>query len=122
MFWDTQNNVFGFQVKLDRLSKEVFEKTRLPTKREMLCFLMSIYDPLGLVANKLVQGKILLQELHKATVEWDEAIPCEFESDWICWLESISSFSDLKIERCVASANANAYELHIFVDASEKAY
>ena len=44
------------------------------TKRSLLKHVASLYDPLGLVAPYALQGKILLQELWKAGVTWDEEL------------------------------------------------
>ncbi|XP_058445846.1 uncharacterized protein LOC131427001 [Malaya genurostris] len=67
VYWNPQRDELGYRLNLSSLSKDILYYHRRPTKREVASFVMSVYDPLGLVANITIRGKILLRELHKAT-------------------------------------------------------
>ena len=45
------------------------------TRRGLLSIISSVYDPLGLVAPFLLQGRLLNQDLRRANLGWDEVIP-----------------------------------------------
>ncbi|XP_062714411.1 uncharacterized protein LOC134291109 [Aedes albopictus] len=87
---------------------------------------MSLFDPLGLVASFVIEGKVIIQEVWRAKVGWDERIPAEIIPRWQQWLEVLRSLDKVKIPRCYFPGySKEAYEsleLHVFVDASESAY
>lgn len=62
MWWCQSNDSFIFKLNSAKLDPAIVNGDRKPTKREVLRTLMSIFDPLGLLANFLVYVKILLQE------------------------------------------------------------
>ena len=43
-----------------------------PTKRNLLKFVSSFYDPIGLIQPTLISLKILLQEAHRLKLGWDD--------------------------------------------------
>jgi hypothetical protein len=47
------------------------------TRREILSFVASVYDPLGLVAPVVLPAKRMLQELWPSGCGWDEELPKE---------------------------------------------
>ena len=52
------------------------------TKREMLRFLSSIYDPLGLVSPVFLLGKFLYQEVCDQHFPWDQSVPENIRRQW----------------------------------------
>ena len=48
------------------------------TKRDILKLSSKIYDPLGLLSPVTVRAKLLLQELWKAQIPWDEPLSEDF--------------------------------------------
>lgn len=71
MVWDTTSDEFKFQLNFNRIEAMVLERKRIPTKREFLAIVMSVYDPLGLLADFLVYMKVLLQLVWRSGIEWD---------------------------------------------------
>ncbi|XP_055614840.1 uncharacterized protein LOC129761155 [Toxorhynchites rutilus septentrionalis] len=69
VYWNTTSDTLGYQIKLDKLGSDVTQMLRLPTKREVLAFVMSVYDPLGLISNITVHGRILILEERTGEVE-----------------------------------------------------
>lgn len=125
MFWDTTTDSFTFSLRYTKVTADVLEKKRLPTKRELLKLLMSIFDPLGLLSYYLTHLKILLQHVWKSKCNWDETLPQELKPMWDQWIEHLPSVEKLKIPRWYFSGKSiekENIELHIFVDAGEHAY
>ena len=55
------------------------------TKRGILSFVSSVFDPLGVLILSLLEPKLIIKELWKLKISWDEQIPKELESRWILW-------------------------------------
>lgn len=116
MKWNIDQDTFSFDLtQLLNVHEQGGGKT--PTKREMLGFIMSLFDPLGLVAHQAVVGRLILRETWKLDCNWDEKIPKEITTPWCDW---IGKMSQLRIPRWCGIRNVNR-ELHIFVGASERA-
>lgn len=58
MFWETKKDIFTYSLKFTGVNEKMLSGEHCPTKREVLKILMSVFDPLGLIANFLVHGKI----------------------------------------------------------------
>ncbi|GBP03412.1 hypothetical protein EVAR_71356_1 [Eumeta japonica] len=72
--WDPNNDEFRYICRFSRLRRNVLDDSVTPTKREMLQILMSIYDPLGFASCYTIGLKILLQEVWRSGITWDEKI------------------------------------------------
>ena len=70
------NLVYDFKETIERA--EGLE----PTKRNILSIIASVFDPLGLVSPILLSAKILLQELCKSNIGWDETPEEEIIQSW----------------------------------------
>ena len=97
----------------------------LVTKREILRYTSAIFDPLGLVTPVTITAKLLLQELWQDNVSWDTELHETYKLKWasICadiLAVSQQRFSRQYIPRLLLADSANA--LHVFADASPKAY
>ncbi|XP_055604494.1 uncharacterized protein LOC129752749 [Uranotaenia lowii] len=125
MWWDTKADYFTYKVSA-RHDAELLAGNRRPTKREVLRTLMMVFDPLGLISHFLMFLRSLLQEIWRASVDWDEEIhDCHFEK-WLTWLRILPQVSNVKIPRCyriATSAGENTVvQMHTFVDASENGF
>ncbi|KAI4871613.1 hypothetical protein NFI96_001002 [Prochilodus magdalenae] len=86
--WNLSNDMFTFRVAT----------TERPfTRRGVLATVNSLFDPLGLVAPISVQGKFLLRELTRNTVDRDEPLPPEREKDWMTWRESLQALEHFEL-------------------------
>ncbi|XP_066600810.1 uncharacterized protein [Prorops nasuta] len=124
LFWDQETDMLGFNVGLDRVPKEIMSGARKPTKREFLRIIMSVFDPLGLIAPFTLKSKILMQEVWRSGIGWDEQLRDEEKVGWLEWIEHLKEISTCRVPRCV-SPKEDTYtriELHTFCDASLKAY
>lgn len=112
--WEPNRDIFIFKTK-DIVNKD-------PTKRVILSQLSSLFDPLGLVTPIIIQGKILMQTIWKANIDWDEVVPETIANDWHNYCKNIKQLNSLIIPRQVTGKNPIHIELHGFADASERAY
>lgn len=125
LWWCTQEDSFTYSIALARIHKDVLTGKRRPTKREVLRTLMSVFDPLGFLAAFLVFVKMLLQEIWRSTVAWDEQITTDQHAQWLRWINVLPTISNIRVPRCYTHnmpGKATSIELHVFVDASENAY
>lgn len=81
MWWNTISDAFTFRIPR-QCSNELLSGKQIPTKREVLRILMSVYDPLGLLANVSMYLKVLLQEIWRAGTGWDEEIADQQLTKW----------------------------------------
>ncbi|XP_054745916.1 uncharacterized protein LOC129250308 [Anastrepha obliqua] len=107
----------------ENFPKEVFNENTIVLKRQILRTIMTIFDPMGLLGFVIVQAKIILQDVWRSGVGWDEPIKEEERCNWFRWVKRIPAINGIKIPRCLSLASENQNnQLHIFVDASIKAY
>lgn len=92
------------------------------TKRSILSETSKLFDPLGFIGPLIVKAKLIIQELWKFKLQWDESVPQLIYTNWRNFCADILSISDLEISRFAMLPNPTRIELHGFADASEKAY
>ncbi|CAG7821695.1 unnamed protein product, partial [Allacma fusca] len=122
--WDAEDDKFVFCTNFPKVKEHVIICSRPPTRREIASLVMSIYDPLGLVAQFTIKGRILLQEAWLLKSGWDDAIPEDMFRKWKWWVEQLKSIVNVRVPRCYSTnlGEAKNTELHIFVDASSQAF
>ncbi|XP_058819112.1 uncharacterized protein LOC131681975 isoform X2 [Topomyia yanbarensis] len=124
--WDSRKDIFVFSTSWHgELAPYVLEDKR-PTKRIALRIIMSLFDPLGLLAPFLIHGRMLIQDLWRLNLGWDTEIANREYEKWRQWVHLLPGISSLEIPRCYfGNAHSNLYEslqLHVFTDASELGY
>ncbi|XP_062537655.1 uncharacterized protein LOC134205975 [Armigeres subalbatus] len=126
MAWLPDEDVFVYSVKLPNEFERSASTKIVTTKRSILRFVMSIFDPLGLIPNLLIHGKVIIQDLWRAQVGWDDTIPIDILEQWERWIVQLSKLNQVRIPRCYFPDYdrdaLHALELHVFVDASELAF
>ncbi|XP_055543203.1 uncharacterized protein LOC129728773 [Wyeomyia smithii] len=120
VWWDTSEDCFTSKI-FTRYDKKLFSGYRRPTKREVLRTLMMIFDPLGFIAHILMYLKVILQEIWRTKVEWDDPIEDAQFHKWQMWLATFPQIATIGIPRCYRSTtpvgtNTNV-QMHTFVDA-----
>jgi hypothetical protein len=63
MFWDIATDNLVFKLNFNRVDKALIRGGKVPTKREILRIVMSIFDPIGFLAPPVIPAKVLLQKL-----------------------------------------------------------
>ncbi|XP_021951196.1 uncharacterized protein LOC110848321 [Folsomia candida] len=124
LHWDTTEDCWSFPINFKKMQSQVINGETHPTKRQILGVVMSIFDPIGLIAHYTVKGKMLLQAVWRSGYGWDDEITGECLDNWKIWIQELESIKNLKIPRCYATFNCeeSEVELHVFCDASELAY
>lgn len=74
VFWVQADDAITFKISTRLSESDTFLGNRIPTKRDVLRTVMSIYDPLGLIGHIIMYAKILLQEIWRSHIDWDEQI------------------------------------------------
>ncbi len=100
--------------------------TEEPTMRNIYRVLASQYDPLGYILPYTTQDKILVQALWISKKGWDECIGEEMLDKWRKWMNELQYLSMVTMPRCYfpicPEPEKDKIELHVFCDASERAY
>ncbi|XP_046808448.1 uncharacterized protein LOC124420248 [Lucilia cuprina] len=124
VYWDPTKDVFKFMYKFPRLQRNILSEQIVPTKREVLKVLMSIYDPMGFVSCYTIGLKILLQTIWRSGIAWDDELPPDLIVKWQQWKENLPLITSLEVPRCYSHQlkAAENIQLHTFVDAGELGY
>ncbi|GFX74721.1 integrase catalytic domain-containing protein [Trichonephila clavipes] len=112
LFWDLNEDSFKVRAVLS---------DQVSTKRQKLSIIARIFDPLRFVSPSTIILKIILQDLWKAGLDWDE-ISSHILNRWNRFQAEISYLKQIKVPRYVQTQNAKHCEIHGFCDASSKAY
>ncbi|CAO4377336.1 unnamed protein product [Caenorhabditis nigoni] len=95
------------------------------SKRTVLKTIASCYDPLGFLTPTTLQGKLFFQDLCRDNLPWDIPLSEPLHKQWIDignnwkgqpWTIPRQYFTGTQLE------NATRIELHVFTDASKKAF
>ena len=117
--WNPVNDCFSF----DCLTSP---NEMIITKRLVLSFIARLFDPLGFLTPFSVKAKIIFQQLWVLGIEWDTCISDSLASEFDRWLKGLCELQSFNIfRRCTTfpwTSVATRCDLHIFCDASEKAY
>jgi len=95
---------------------------------DKLCVLASQFDPLGILAPCLLEGKLILQKVTTMELDWDASLPDDVLSDGKAWVACMESFLMFSIPRCyfamrpVSEDTKVVFQLHGFCDASNSAF
>ena len=114
--WHPAIDEFRFEVNLKHCPTTF-------TKRNVLSIIASIFDPLGLLGPVIILAKILMQELRKARLGWDEPLVPELLESWKGIYQELPLLNDMRVGRMILGRGKIRYiEIHGFSDASERAY
>ncbi|XP_048481754.1 uncharacterized protein LOC119693943 [Plutella xylostella] len=140
LIWHPAEDCFAFKVSFSRVSQEVLDGTTPPTKAKMLGLIMSIYDIHGFLSPFIIKSKVILQDVHRSGIDWNCHIQAKEFSSWCKWLDELKLLESIRIPRWYLSDDnwtecysvtepelcdkkiVNNTQMHIFCDASIKAY
>ena len=110
--WDTQEDVIKIKdVHWDQVD----------SKRSLLSNVSKIFDPLGMITPLTIPLKILIQQTWTRKLDWDDLLPRELQESWELLSKECENLGSIKFPR-MAVKEGTSYDLHMFCDASPKAY
>lgn len=112
--WNCEKDCFIFNVNMN--CREV-------TRRTVLSIVSSVFDPIGFLGPVVLPAKLILQELCKLKLDWDEKVPENLEDSFKSWIRDMEEVKKLEIKRCMKPTfKILRTELHHFSDASGLGY
>lgn len=116
VLWDREKDTLSIKFDFEEIPK-------IPTKRIILAFFSSFYDPLGLISPCILPYKLLVQDYWKNKFDWDTHLPPDFVARWLKLFVEAKEIPILKIPRRLWTfPEEEKVSLHIFCDASKSAY
>ena len=91
------------------------------TKRNLLSETSNLFDALGWLEPLIIQFKIPMQQTWVRGLSWDDLVP-DISATWNDLQSSLSAIHDIQIPRAIINNTIAELEIHLFSDASEKAY
>ena len=72
----------------------------------------------------MLEAKLIVQQLWKISLDWDEEIPFNFKNCWLKCLQTLKNIEKVKLPRWhgFSFKNIKNIELHVYADASSYAY
>ena len=114
--WNVESDEFVFRMQ---------PKRKPPTRRGLLSVVSSVYDPLGFISPFLLSAKIILQDLCRRKLKWDDVIPRDCLHQTQRWLESLPAMEQFTVQRCYKPKEFGMIadvQMHHFSNASEVGY
>lgn len=99
IIWNFKRDELVFNLDFKKIDQELINGKVIPTKRKMLKFLMTIFDPLGILSPLVIKLKILFQELWRLDIGWDDQVPEGIFEKWNNWLAETNSLQRVSIPR-----------------------
>ena len=97
------------------------EHVHITTRGAISSNMGKIFDPIGLTPVRL-QCKILFQMTWEHEIGWDDDVASTITDQFKAWMIGLNHLSELRIPRFLAAFAFEKIHLHLFCDASEKAY
>ena len=114
--WDLQEDCFMYIVDARTVSGTC-------TKRQILKKTATVFDPLGFLTPFTLMAKLILQNLWRTNIDWDDDVDASTQESWERWLQELSKISQtIRIPRSFNIQPGYQTQLHLFCDASEKAF
>jgi hypothetical protein len=114
--WDVVDDEVMFKVTI---------KEKQPTRRGLLSIVSSVYDPPGFTAPFILPAKILMQELCRRKLIWDDLVEADHVKRLNTWLKELPRIEQLRVPRCIKPTNTPeivSTQLRTFADASQLGY
>lgn len=121
--WLPNVDCFKFAFSLPQITDD-----QILTKRQVLCYIAQLFDPLGLLGATITAAKIFMQRLWamkneaNQSLQWDDPLPVTVGEEWRTFHKQIPVLNEIRIQRCVVVPEAVSIEFHCFSDASILAY
>lgn len=117
LYWNLKKDIFFYNLREEKGKPE-----KPWTKRKILSRVSQLYDPNGYLGPVIMQGKIIIQELWKDQLEWDEEVKGKIKDSWDSFNNDLKNLHVISINRRIGTGNGSTMQIHGFCDASEKGY
>lgn len=114
--WNLATDQFFYKLR------ETEEKDYIWTKRRILSKIGKMYDPNGYLGPVIIRGKMIIQELWRDNLDWDEKVTGELKARWENFNNDLSNIDLISVNRWLGTTHHTAIQIHGFCDASEKGY
>lgn len=104
----------SFRVRLEQGTKT--------TKRAILSSTARLYDPTGLIGPTIIIAKIIIQNLWRLGLAWDDELPQPVLRQWQEFRQQLPCLERLQIPRRLQISKVHQIQSHGFANASSKAY
>ena len=91
--WNTDADFLDFTIN------KSIDATSL-RRRSVLATIACLYDPLGCVSPFVLKGKLILQQMCRENISWDNPMPMHLKPRWKEWLNDQQMLPTLNIPRC----------------------
>ncbi|RLU17691.1 hypothetical protein DMN91_009927 [Ooceraea biroi] len=112
--WNPDSDTFHFRF-------QPLDPSVTPTKRLILSRVAQLFDSLGWLSPITITGKIIIQRLWKAQVDWDEPLSDSLAQSWTELCHDLPCISSYSVPRWLHTLSTSVVELHGFSDASQNA-
>ena len=112
--WKPNKDIFCFSTALPEL--------KLLKKRTLLSTISKLFDPMGWLAPFFINFKCLMQQLWVQGLDWDSEVDQKTKEKRYELTGNLPQLLELQIPRSMSSHPIKEVHLHVFCDASEKAY
>lgn len=116
LYWNVENDKLSFKLKPEEETETSW------TKRKILSKISKLYDPIGFLGPVIIRGKIIIQELWRDKLDWDEELSIPIQEKWQTYNKELEMVRDISIKRWIGSTKNSSVQLHGFCDASESGY
>lgn len=114
MIWDVINDTIS--INGDRIGKKA--KSSATTKRGVYSTTAQVFDPLGLLSPFVFLCKILVRDIWKENIGWDDPLPKGLAFRWDKWRSELHLVKTITLPRHVGLVGATKQRLVGFCDAS----
>ena len=85
--------------KMDTLQIKVSDRETPVTKRGILTYTSSIFDPLGILSHMVLEPKLIIQSQWKEKVDREDEIPYNLKNRFQKWRENFKNWNAVEIPR-----------------------
>ncbi|XP_062699648.1 uncharacterized protein LOC134284654, partial [Aedes albopictus] len=115
LIWNPLEDYFTFCVQT--INDEIST-----TKRKVLSDIGRLFDPLGFLGPIITAAKLVMQDIWRVGLNWDDELPEEIQQKWIQFRRQLPVVNEMRKPRCVIPGDAIRIKLHGYSDASKRAY
>ena len=98
LVWNSECDTL--KLSLDKIIQDASTLTKL-TKRSVLTITAKLFDPLGWVEPFTVRAKILMQDIWKQNIAWDEELTSTLKNEWKAWINTIKDLQPLELLKTI---------------------